>query len=228
MFQEIQHHRPVYRNRLYTAIAQLASTGLSLRVELARLLGIAPSSPAFKKLIKSLQFHDIIVSFNIPLGISSNITIIQLTDYAKDRLSNYGISCVESDYERIVRLHDGENQPKHTAQVLFAAYQARLRGYTVKVMPFEMGDGRPWHQPDLTIKDENHVYSVEVETHSRNKPIKWTNKRVVNVVLPNPVVRQAVVTRLKNLHVPGRATDLQTLARNAKKGEIDYFWLERW
>ncbi|RCK72778.1 MAG: hypothetical protein ANABAC_1312 [Anaerolineae bacterium] len=141
-----------------------------------------------------------------------------------------GVEPVESEYERILRLHDGENQPKHTSQVLFTAYQARLRGFDVKVMPFEKSNGMTWYQPDLTIANiqDRLFYPVEVETHSRNKPEKWKGKREVNVVLPNPQIRQAVVQRLKNLKSHGRATDLQTLARQTKLGVLDYFWLEIW
>jgi hypothetical protein len=37
-----------------------------------------------------------------------------------------------------------------------------------------------------------------------------------------------MVQRLKEVSIPGRATDLQTLMRQAKAGDLSRFWLEKW
>ncbi len=209
---EISHNHPRFRRRAYTALEILAEEGISLQAELAGRFGSTSSNPSFIRLMKRLRDHDLVTTLTLPLGIVSKIAVVQLTDYGKERMTQMGVPPIESEYERILRLHDGANQPKHTAQVLFTAYQARLRGLKVTVMPFERDGITPWYQPDLEIINGYLTYPVEVETHSRNKPEKWLYKREANVVLPNPKIRQLVVERLKRLGVPGRATDLRTFA----------------
>lgn len=228
-------YRHEYWRKVCMAIIVLARTGISTAPEIALTLaqhfGVATRSYSLLRLIyKTLADDNIVNKRVVKLDIAVRITILQLTDYGKELARVLGVEPVESEYERILRLHDGENQPKHTAQVLFTAYQARLRGFDVKVMPFEIPDGKSGYQPDLTIayRQEGLFYPVEVETHSRNKPEKWQGKWEANVVLPNPRVRQVVVQRLKNWGIHGKAADLQTLARQAKKGVLDYFWLELW
>lgn len=228
MLTEISYNHPLFRQRAYTLLEILAKDGISLQVELAYRFGATSSNPNFNRLIKRLCDHDLIITHTLPLGVVNKVSVVQLTDYGKERMAQMGVPPIESEYERILRLHDGANQPKHTAQVLFTAYQARIRGLKVSVMPFEKDDGTPWYQPDLEITNGYLTYPVEVETHSRNKPEKWLYKREANVVLPNPKIRQLVVERLKRLGVPGRATDLRTLALLHRRGNLSTFWLERW
>jgi len=231
------HLKSVYRRdyweRVCVTLALIAQTGYSTALDLLAVLSVRfstePQSNSLSRLVyDALPKGGLAVKLNLPLSRLLSLTVLTLTDYGKELACALGFPPVESDYERILRLHDGINQPKHTAHVLFTAYQARLRGLQVRVMPFEPDDRQPWFRPDLIIRDQYKVYAVEVETHSRNKPEKWLNKREANVVLPDPIVRYAVVSRLKTLHVPGRATDLKTLAQNAKRGDLRYFWLERW
>jgi hypothetical protein len=222
-----------YWQRVCIAVAVIAKTGYSaapdLLDQLANLFYVTLQSNSINRLIyQTLPQDGLADKFILPLGPWAKLAVITLTDYGKDVARALGNEPVESDYERILRLHDGENQPAHTAQVLFTAYQARIRKMKVVVMPFEENDRTPWFRPDLSISDELHYYPVEVETHSRNNPKKWEYKREANVVLPTPSVRHAVVNRLKKMHVPGRATDLITLARYAKDYDLSYFWLERW
>jgi len=226
-------YRADYWDRICTALVYMAYTGISTAQDLKHLLAIRykinPQSHSLSRLVyQSLPEGGMVNKLSFPLGKRSKLTVLTLTDYGKKIAESLGFPPVESDYERILRLHDGMNQPKHTAQILFTAYQARLRGLQVSVMPFELDDRQPWFRPDLIIRDQHKGYAVEVESHYRNKPEKWLNKREANVVLPHPITRRAVVSRLKALHVPGRATDLKTLAQNARRGDLRYFWLERW
>ncbi len=224
-----------YWRRICLAVITLAETGIATASELANNLafhfGINPTSCPIRRLIhKTLPDDGFTQNTILPVARHIKLTAIQLTDYGKDIARALGVEPIENEYERILRLHDGEKQPKHTAQVLFTAYQARMRGFGVKVMPFEKSDGKPWYQPDLTLRDPiaGRFYPVEVETHSRNKPEKWQGKREPNIVFPNPQTRLLVVQRLKDWGIHGRATDLQTLARQARQGILEYFWLEYW
>jgi len=156
------------------------------------------------------------------------MNVLQLTDYGKELCRVLGVEPVESDWEKIIRLHRGEEQVVHGGAVLFAAYQARLRGWKAEVMPFDPQE-TPWFQPDLKVTDpEGWFYYCEVETHSRDNPDKWVRMRQANLIVPTPTTRQWMVRRLKDMGVPGRATDLRTLAQQAKAGDLSRFWLEKW
>jgi len=158
----------------------------------------------------------------------ARLSVLQLTDYGKDLCRALGVEPVESDWEKIVRLYKGEVQDAHAGLVLMAAYQARLRGWKAEVVPFNPQE-TPWFQPDLKVTDpEGWFYYCEVETHSRNNPGKWERMRQVNLIAPMPVTRQWMVQRLKAMGIPGRATDLRTLAQQARAGDLSRFWLEKW
>jgi len=164
----------------------------------------------------------------LPFNVGVKLRVLYLTDYGKDLCRALGVEPVESDWEKIVRLHNGEEQTRHAALVLMAAYQARLRGWKTEVMPFDPQE-TPWFQPDLKVTDpEGRFYYCEVETHSRGNPDKWARMRQANLIVPMPSTRQWLVRRLKDMGLPGRATDLRTLAQQAKAGDLSQFWLEKW
>lgn len=52
--------------------------------------------------------------------------------------------------------------------------------------------------------------------------------RSVNLIVPTPNARLGVVRRIQNMGIPGRATDLRTLAQQAKEGNLNSFRLEKW
>ncbi|WP_299030291.1 hypothetical protein [uncultured Thermanaerothrix sp.] len=49
----------------------------------------------------------------------------------------------------------------------------------------------------------------------------------VNLMVPTPETRKWMVRRLEDMGIPGRATDLRTLAQQAKAGDLSYFWPEK-
>ncbi len=186
----------------------------------------------YKTLADEQVAHKIVEHRTIQLPFSASVPVrfrvINLTDYGKSLARALGVELVESDWEKIVRLHKGETQEQHAALVLMAAYQARLRGWKAEVMPFNPQE-TPWFQPDLKLVDpEGWFYYCEVETRSRDNPEKWMRMRQVNLIVPMPVTRYWMVERLKAMGIPGRATDLRTLAQQAKAGDLSHFWLEKW
>ncbi|MEJ5315127.1 MAG: hypothetical protein WHS45_12195 [Anaerolinea sp.] len=224
---EWAYRRPRWR-RMVQIVMLLASEGVSTVVELVRLMNIDNKS-VHVALNSMLDLLDPLVeSFSFSAGAKGRIRVVTLTDYGKALARALGVEPVESDWEKIVRLHNGEVQTRHAAVVLMAAYQARLRGWKAEVMPFDPQE-TPWFQPDLKLTDpEGWFYYCEVETHSRVKPKKWARMREVNLIVPTPTARNWMVQRLRAMGIPGRATDLRTLAQQAKAGELSRFWLEKW
>jgi hypothetical protein len=225
--------------RVILAVTLLAETGVSTALDLLWLLskriGVSPNAHSLRRLVYQTLAdkqvaHDIVENYTLKLPVAGmfRLRVMQLSDYGKSLARALGVEPVESDWEKIVRLHNGEVQTRHAALVLMAAYQARLRGWKAEVMPFDPQE-TPWFQPDLKLTDtEGWFYYCEVETHSRDNPDKWARMRQVNLIVPSPEARKWMVNRIRDMGIPGRATDLRTLAQQAKAGELTGFWLEKW
>jgi len=206
----------------------MAQDGTSIAVELRQRAGLDPSAMA--KIIYSLEqgIPDPLVEVvNLRSGLLS-LNVVILTPLGKELgAALRGLPVVESDWEKLLRLHRAEEQLKHAALVLFTAYQARLRGWTAEVVPFNPEE-TPWFQPDLTLSGSGSKYSVEVETHTWANPKKWATKRSVNLVVQYPVQRQKMAAAFRKAGIPGRATDLKSLAQAAASGDLSNFWLDTW
>jgi len=225
--------------RIILAVKLLAETGVSTALDLLLLLsretGAAPRSNSLRNVVYGALADDQVVHrmvdyFTIRLSgtTPARLSVLQLTDYGKDLCRALGVEPVESDWEKIVRLHKGEVQTFHAALILRSAHQARLRGWKAEVVPFDPQE-TPWFQPDLKVTDpEGWFYYCEVETHSRGKPHKWARMREVNLIVNTPLARHWMVQRLKDMGIPGRAADLRTLAQQAKAGDLSQFWMEKW
>lgn len=206
----------------------MAAEGLSTAAEIGWALKL--NRKAVHLVLDSMLdlLDPLITSQILHSGSQGRIRVIALTDYGKSLARALGVEPVESDWEKIIRLHQGEVQRRHAALVLLAAYQARLRGWKAEVMPFDPQE-TPWFQPDLKLTDpEGWFYYCEVETRSRVKPHKWARMREVNLIVPSPIVREHMTRRLREAGIPGRAADILTLAQEAKAGDLSRFWLERW
>ncbi len=224
--------------RIILAVRLLAETGVSTALDLLWLLsqktGVSPNANSLRRLVYQTfadewVAHDIVENHTLKLpGGAFRLRVLQLSDYGKTLARALGVEPVESDWEKIARLHQGEVQEAHAALVLMAAYQARLRGWKAEVMPFDP-QATPWFQPDLKLTDpEGWFYYCEVETRSRDNPDKWARMRQANLIVPTPAARKWMVQRLKAMGIPGRAADLRTLAQQARAGDLSHFWLEKW
>ena len=134
---------------------------------------------------------------------------------------------VESDWERLIRLHDGDNpdMKKHTLAVLSFANHARWRGWRVPVMP-DTDDRRFRPHVLVTIGDERH--HVEVEMFDRDKPekdAKWSRMAQaqghIAVCAPNPAECEKLAARGREQGVPVLACDLETLIAGMKNWRGD-------
>ncbi|MEW6287356.1 MAG: hypothetical protein AB1509_14125 [Chloroflexota bacterium] len=225
--------------RIILAVRLLAETGVSTAQDLTRLLaektGVSPKARSLRRLVyQSLAdeqvSHMIVENHTLALPGTGKfrLRVLQLSDYGKTLARDIGVEPVESDWEKLIRLHQGETQEQHAALVLMAAYQARLRGWQAEVVPFDPQE-TPWFQPDLKLTETNGgVYYCEAESRSRVNPDKWVRMRQVNLIMPTPTARVWVVRRIQSMGIPGRATDLRTLAQQAKAGDLAQFWLEKW
>jgi len=213
--------------RMVTVALLIAREGVSTVSDLVRLTSLDKKS-LHVVLDSMLNLVDPLIESRILRVMGrGRIRVVSLSEYGKGLCRALGVEPVESDWEKIARLHNGDKQPKHAALVLVAAYQARLRGWQAEVMPFDLQT--PWLQPDLKLIDpDGKFYYCEVESKNRIRPRKWARMRQVNLIVPTPRTRRGLVERLKRMGIPGRATDLHTLIQQAKEGNLSQFWLEKW
>lgn len=216
--------------RMMAIVYWMAQDGISTGVELRKRAGIGPN--AMGKIFTSLQvgIPDPLVEVQtVRLGLLA-LTIVNLTELGKrlGKALRNDVDPVESDWEKLARLHKADEQVKHAALVLFAAYQARLRGWKAEVVPFNPEE-TPWFQPDLKVTaPDGTSYYVEVETHVWARPEKWATKRSVNLVVQYPIQRKKMVQNFRDAGISGHATDLKTLAKAAASNDLSSFWLDTW
>jgi len=225
-----RHFRPDKWDREGLILALIAC-GLCLRVEVAELVGwrfgVSGRAGSVKRLFtgtrNSLDARGLIRIEVVQLGLMG-VMIVGLTDLGRKIVKACGWEMVETEYERLKRLHGGDGQVKHATAVCAFAYQARRRGYRVQVVPEVEGPAEP---DALIVRDEERIY-VEVEL-GRDKPEKWHNmvnlQGFVALCAANEEARKALATEVKRLRLPGRATDLGALIGEKDEGRL---WVEEW
>jgi len=169
------------------------------------------------------------VTGNMP----TRLALARLSAEGKPFCNALGWPVVESDWERLIRLHEGEKQEGHTLAVLLFASAARLRGWTVEVLPEVTGNARP----DMVItRGEQRLY-VEVETGTRlhDANAKWRMNAELNggraaLVARNVEERGVLVADCKHVAAHGHAVDIETLiaGKLVEVSADDPLWAEEW
>ena len=213
-------------------ILALISSGLCLRVEIGELIGrrfgVSGRAGSVKRLFvgkqRSLEARGIIYSEVHRVG-RAGAMIVGLTDLGRKIAKACGWEVVETEWERLKRLHGGDRQLKHAAAVCIFAYHARRRGCKVEVVPQVEGPAEP---DVLLITGGGERIYVEVEA-GREKEAKWRNtadlQGFVALCAVNDRARDALVREIKSLGLPGRATDLGALIAEKDEGRL---WMEEW
>jgi hypothetical protein len=147
---------------------------------------------------------------------------------------------VENDWERLIRLHEGDRFPEHTLAVLIFALHARKRGWATRILPPVEGTKAV---PDLAVLRGDQSLYVEVELGQKESPTKWRNQARLNATaLPGtgagkvalcaatPETRKRLVGDCVLDKLTGLATDLETLVKVKFKEihEDTPLWLEEW
>ncbi|MGB9801109.1 MAG: hypothetical protein ACPLUL_13545 [Thermanaerothrix sp.] len=222
-------------------VLKCLAEGLSVQVEIGRYVGDATGaqyrSGAIRRVFEALEESGLIVRQTLTLQVTGNLptrlAVARLSEEGKQFCRALGWPVVESDWERLIRLHEGEKQEGHTLAVLLFASAARLRGWTVEVLPEVHGNARP----DMVItKGEQRLY-VEVETGTRlhDGNAKWRMNAELNggrvaLVARNVEERGVLVADCRHAAEHGHATDVETLiaGRLVEVGEGDPLWAEEW
>ncbi|HFC10127.1 MAG TPA: hypothetical protein ENJ54_09815 [Chloroflexi bacterium] len=222
------------RTRQIMALYLLALQGITPRIELdyyiAATDGIKKRSGGVRRKLDALQEKGIITAKKLVINTPrTSLVVMRLTDEGKRIAEQIFMQPpVESEWERLVRLHEGERFPAHTAAVLLFAMYARLQGYSVSVLP-EVESPSP---PDILIARANERLFVEVELGRKERPAKWKYNAELNggkiaLVTGTANRREVLTADIQRMGLPGVATDLEYLLQKGRNEEAP-LWIAQW
>jgi len=227
--QALQSIRRDRRERILQGLYLLATTGLSvgqeLRAVMEIVLGVSPGSLSIQQV-----FHADLPAMGLaiketPYFIrSSRLALFRLSDLGRQACLEMGWPVVESEWERLIRSHEGLLYPRHTLGLLAFCWQARLRDWRTELLP----QANATLEPDvLVFKGRVDIY-VEFEIRAHEKLEKWKKvnrfQGFVALCSFTPKTRASLAQECKLSHVPGLATDLQTLIQRVHNPEGGSLW----
>jgi len=217
-------------------ILWLLAQGLSIRLEvdwvLAQVNGLKPRSGSIRRTFNRLAQLELIETQTLRLSKPrTSLALARLTDNGRAVAQALGFEVREGEWERLLRLHEGDRFSAHTVAVLIFALHARIRGWQAEVMP-EANGKTP---PDVLVAKDGQRLFVEVERGEREKAAKWRNIAQLNggrvaLCAMTPDHRALLVGDCKKQRLPGVATDLESLI-SISWVEISTdtpLWLEEW
>jgi hypothetical protein len=166
--------------------------------------------------------------------VGSHIKVACLTPAGRVMYKSvFGKEPIETEWERLIRLHRGDQDKAHAAACLIFTLQARWRGYATTVVPNLPDAGRS--RPDALIEKDGQSLAVEVELSEKDNPAKWRNQAKVNggvVVLcaGTEKRRQKLAEICRREKFPGMATDIEFF-RSPGYGKDEHtspLWREEW
>ena len=217
----------------------LSAYGINAHVEIDRhvatLEGVGPRSGSTKRVFRKLITVGLITdeSIKIERGEKRGLALwfLRLTDKGRALCEALGWPVIESEWDRLIRLHQGDKLKSHTLAVLYFAFLARARGWQVTVMPDDLAGNTP---PDVLIVKGKEQHLVEVELGTRDLTRKWQNLQSAQgyaaICALDLDGRKRLVNDCKLAGIPGKATDLETL-RNVPVNETQDdtpLWLDDW
>ncbi|HFC08256.1 MAG TPA: hypothetical protein ENJ54_00135 [Chloroflexi bacterium] len=216
----------------------IATQGINSRMEMAAVFSqafgksLATTRAWVRRAGEFMVARNFLVSKRLQMSEpKTSLGVYVLSEEGRRLAERMGWNVVESEVERIERLHEGKRFPAHTLGILTFALHARLRGWAVRVLP-EHETATP---PDVLVERDGQRLFVEVELSKKEHVAKWRNNAAMNggrvaLVAATADRRRALVADVKRLKLPGVAADLQGYIE-APVGEITPdvpLWFEEW
>ena len=215
--------------RMEAGLYLMAITGWSTAVELygtlARAYNLPPKSASVRRVFEQyLTEYRLIESSRLNF-FRTGMRILRLAPPGLEICQERGWEVKESEWDRLIRLHDGLNQPGHVALILAFAREARVRGYEVELLP-DLTSKNTRSEPDIFVHRPGEAagFYVEIENvYHKPKPNKWKNmmdlQSFVALATRTPTSRRRLVEEVKALHFPVYAVDMKMMI-GAKKGPL--------
>ena len=224
----------------------IATCGINAHLEIdvfvAQREGLSYRSNSTKKPLDNLAAAGLVIAETLRMEVGdfrTALKLARLTDEGRQLCIALGWPVVESDWERLIRLHQGQRQTKHTLAVLYFALLARVRGWSTEVVPEVESGANGTHSatvPDILVTKGADSYFVEVELGTRGdqkQTAKWKNladtQGSVAICAPNVKVRERLVADCRLAKLSGVATDLATLVSKKYHESLEEpLWLKEW
>ena len=208
---------------------------LEMDVFIAQREGLSFRSNSTKKPLENLAAAGLVIAETLRMEIGdfrTALKLARLTDEGRQICDALGWPVVESDWDRLIRLHQGQKQTRHTLAVLYFALLARVRGWTTEVVP----NAESGAVPDILVAKDDQRFFVEVELGTRGnekQTAKWKNLADahdrVAICAPNVKVRERLVKDCRLAKLSGVATDLATLvAKRYYEAKDEPLWMKEW
>ena len=208
---------------------------LEMDVFIAKREGLSYRSNSTKKPLENLAAAGLLITETLRMEVGdfrTALKLARLSDEGRKLCEAFGWAAVESDWDRLIRLHQGQKQVRHTLAVLYFAVLARVRGWTTEVVP----DAESGAVPDILVAkgDDRHFVEVELGTRGNEKQTaKLKNladlQGKVAICAPNVKVRERLVADCRLAKFSGVATDLATLvAKPYHEAQEEPLWLKEW
>jgi hypothetical protein len=206
---------PLQWPKAAVALHMLATSGSSVRYEITKAVAdqfcIRTDGRSLGHMFDTLSVRGMTVTEKYSVIQGIHLVAMRLTPKGKDYCASLGWDPVENEWERLLRLHSADSQPRHAGAVIAFSYGARLRGWKVQALP---QTGIPRFLPDVLVEKGGERHYVEVELGNR-KDGKWLlaqkTQGYVALCARTPIRRESLVVECADLGVYGLATDLRTL-----------------
>jgi hypothetical protein len=159
------------------------------------------------------------------------LKLIRFTPLGRDLCQALGWETLESEWEQLIRLHEGVRFPEHTVAVLAFAMNARVRGWQVTLLPEVPGHAAP----DVLVVNGAEQHYVEVELGLKDRPAKWRNlaqlQGHVALCARDASGRTRLINDCRLAKLSGMATDLETLVLTVPYRDLTQehpLWVEMW
>ena len=145
-----------------------------------------------------------------------SLALIRLTEDGRMQAQAFGRGG-ESAWERLIRMHRGEEWERHTVGLLAMAWQLRRRGMDVALVPDASLRGV---EPDAEVSWDGglHLY-MEFEVRARGRVARW--KRWGELVREGPLVctftegaARAIAREIEQARVRGRVISLERMTQD--------------
>lgn len=232
------HDEVRYRREVQT-LNIIATFGIVVKPEYKYLVsrheGLSYNGGSTSKVFSQMEENGLLTPKSFYLnrdGFRTSLHTAVLSEHGLAACEDWGWPVVENELARIERLHEGARYEDHTASILMTAMHARLRGWSVSVLPEALGKT----PPDMMVTKQGKTYFVEVEL-GKGGAAKWKNLKAlgngIGIVALNPEKRSQLVSQAKHAGAEhGVATDLMTIVQI--KGGLDKIsqdhalWAESW
>lgn len=219
----------------------VAVKGICSRLEIDRVMSalenVSARTNSIRKPADELANAGLLVSESLRMEspFVTGLAVYRLSEDGKALCRAWGWQVVENEWERLIRLHQGENQEAHTVMILAFTLHARLRGWNVSILPEVAGKA----DPDVVLEKDGERWYVEVERGDGSRR-KWKNLAGLNsgrvaLCAADPAGRDRLVRDCKAERLNGVATDLRTLIfdGDSPRNLVDIspaepLWLEEW